>query len=33
MLLEDTSLNKVIFEDTGFSAGIEYGGDFEKFFN
>ena len=33
MLLEDTYLNKVIFEDTGFSAGIEYGGDFEKFFN
>ena len=33
MLLEDTYLNKVIFEDTGFSAGIEYGGDFKKFFN
>ncbi len=33
MLLEDTYLNKVIFEDTGFSSGIEYGGDFEKFFN
>ena len=33
MLLEDTYLNKVIFEDTGFGVGIEYGGDFKKFFN
>ncbi|WP_455539937.1 tocopherol cyclase family protein [Terrisporobacter sp.] len=28
MLLEDTKLNKIIFEDIGTSTGIEYGGDF-----
>lgn len=32
MLLEDTKLNKKIFEDIGLSAGIEYGGDFHKLF-
>ena len=30
MLLEDIKLNKIIFEDTGTSAGIEYGGNLLK---
>ncbi len=33
MLLEDTKANKKIFEDIGLSTGIEYGGDFFKFYN
>lgn len=32
MLLEDTKLNKKIFEDVGLSAGIEYGGNFSELF-
>lgn len=32
MLLEDTKLNKKIFEDVGLSAGIEYGGKFSELF-
>lgn len=32
MILEDTKLNKKIFEDIGLSAGIEYGGNFLEFF-
>lgn len=32
MILENTKDNKVIFEDIGLSAGIEYGGDFLKLF-
>ena len=31
ILLEDTKLNKIIFEDIGISTGIEYGGDFFKY--
>lgn len=33
MLLEDTKINKKIFEDIGLSTGIEYGGDFFNNFN
>ena len=32
ILLEDTKLNKKIFEDIGLSAGIEYGGNFSELF-
>ena len=32
MLLEDTKLNKKIFEDIGLSAGVEYGGNFCELF-
>lgn len=32
MLLEDTKLNKKIFEDIGLSTGVEYGGNFFEFF-
>ncbi len=32
VILEDTKLNKILFEDTGFSCGIEYGGSFEQLF-